>query len=234
MDSVAGALFALGRVYQEGLPDYPSAIAAYDSLLRLMPATPLREETLLGLYYCYKKMGDGANADKIVQMMRGEFPKGKFTALAVNPDSVAEAAGAARINATRQYDRIYDAFIEGRFDEAMTEKKLADSLYGDKYWTPQLLYIEAVYLIRSRQDAQARSILGNIQMKFPKTPMADKAARLIDVLGRRRQIETYLTNLKVERAVDTLVLTGVQPVITPTRPPEPGPRTVTPQQRRCW
>jgi len=47
-------------------------------------------------------------------------------------------------------------FIEGRFEEAMEENKERRSLYGDKDWTPQLLYIESVYLIRNRRDGQAK------------------------------------------------------------------------------
>jgi hypothetical protein len=79
---------------------------------------------------------------------------------------------------------------------------VADSLYGDKYWTPQLLYIESVYYIRTRQDVQARVVLSNIIGKFPHTPMADKATTLLDVLNRRRQIEDYLTRLQVKKAAD--------------------------------
>ena len=33
--------------------------------------------------------------------------------------------------------------FEGKFDEALGEKK-ADSVFGQNYWTPQLLYIEAL------------------------------------------------------------------------------------------
>jgi hypothetical protein len=65
-----------------------------------------------------------------------------------------------------------------------------------------LLYIESVYFIRSRQDAQAKTVLTGITTKWPKTPIAAKAATMLDVLNRRRQIEDYLTRLQVTRAVD--------------------------------
>ena len=215
-DSVEKALFALGKIYQEGLPDYPSAIGSYESLLQKVPDTRLREETLLNLYYCYTKTGDTANADRILQLLKKDYPNGKFTAIAINPDSANAAANSLKVNATHQYEMIYTAFIEGRFDEALAAKKAADSLYGDKYWTPQLLYIEAVYLIRSRQDPQAKTVLQSIMQKFPKDPMSQKAATLADVLSRRRQIETYLTNLKVTRVPDDSV------VISPLQPAAPA------------
>lgn len=202
MDSVENALFTLGKTFQENVPDYLSAIHSYDSLLKKFPETRREQEILLNLYYCYKKLGDEENATRILNLMKQKYPNGALTARAVNPDSTLQAAGSLKVNATHQYEKIYIAFIEGRFDEALAEKKRADSLYGDKYWTPQLLYIESVYFIRNRQDPQAKVILTNIQMKWPRTPMAAKAATLLDVLNRRRQIEDYLTRLQVTRAKD--------------------------------
>ncbi|HEY4108997.1 hypothetical protein [Puia sp.] len=202
MDSIEAALFMLGHTYQDGIPDYPYAINAYDSLLEKFPETRRQEESLFGLYYCYKKLGDEENARRILELMNRKFPGGAFTARLDNPDSAGNSVSALQIKATHQYEKVYNDFIEGRFDEAVEEKRVADSLYGDKYWTPQLLYIASVYFIRSRQDAQARTVLTGITTKWPKTPMAAKATTLLDVLNRRRQIEDYLTRLQVTRAVD--------------------------------
>ena len=224
MDSIEGALFALGRAYQDGIPDYPYAINTYDSLLNRFPATNHYEETLFNLYYCYTKLGDQENAQRILGMMTRQYPNGAFTARAVNPDSAIKAADELRINATHQYEKVYISFIEGHFNEALAQKKLADSLYGDKYWTPQLLYIESVYFIRTNQDMQARSTLTSIMNKWPKTPMAAKAATLLDVLSRRRQIEDYLTKLQVTRKSDDD--DKVDTTTTSVRPADTKPRLV--------
>ncbi len=223
-DSVENALFNLGKAYQDGIPDYPYAIDAYDSLLNKFPKTNRYEETLFNLYYCYTKLGDQENAQRILHLLSTRYPGGIFTLKAVNPDSAGKVADERRINATHQYEKVYIAFIEGRFDEALAGKKVADSLYGDKYWTPQLLYIESVYFIRTRQDNQARSTLTSITTKWPKTPMADKAATLLDVLSRRRQIEDYLTRLQVTRKSDDD--DKVDTSTTSIRPADTKPRLV--------
>jgi outer membrane protein assembly factor BamD (BamD/ComL family) len=207
-DSIENALFLLGKTYQEGIQDYHFAINSYDTLLTKFPATGKQEQTLLNLYYCYTKLGDQADADRMLELLKQRFPKGAFTAKAINPDSVAEAEGSLKVNATHQYEKIYEDFIEGRFGEAIGQKKIADSLYGDKYWTPQLLYIESVYFIRSNQDPQAKAVLQSIINKFPHTPMSDKANTMLDVLNRRRQIEDYLTRLQIKKAEDTAVAAG--------------------------
>jgi outer membrane protein assembly factor BamD (BamD/ComL family) len=202
MDSIEHALFTLGKSYQDGISDYPYAIDAYDTLLYHFPATNHREESLFNLYYCYKQLGDQAHADSVLRLLSSNFPKSNFTARILNPDSVEQAQTSLKNNATREYDKIYIDYIEGRFDDAQAEKKVADSLYGEKYWTPQLLYIESVYFIKTRQDEKARAVLMSINSRYPKTPMADKATSLLEVLGRRRQIEDYLAHLHITRAKD--------------------------------
>ncbi len=48
--------------------------------------------------------------------------------------------------------------LEGNFKEADCTKKIADSIYGENYWTPQLLYIEAVYYIKQRDDSKQKCL----------------------------------------------------------------------------
>jgi len=202
MDSIEGALFTLGRTYQDGIPDYPYAINAYDTLLAKFPATNRREQSLFNEYYCYKQLGDETNAERILRLMQEKYPRGAYTGRITHPDTVGMAEENRRTGATHQYEDVYTSFIEGRFDEAISGKKRADSIYGDRYWTPQLLYIEAVYYIHNRADDKAKNVLLNIVARWPRTPMATRASTLIDVLGRRRQIEAYLTRLQVTRAKD--------------------------------
>ena len=225
-DSVEKAMYALGKGYQDGISDYRSALGIDDSLLGKFPSTSFREETYMNMYYCYKKLGDMANADRMLALMRKEFPASRKTALASNPDSTLHAEGDLQVRATHQYEKIYNEFIEGRFQEAVSDKRIADSIYGEKFWTPQLLYIESVYYIRNREDQQALGILARIPMKYPRTPMAARATALIDVLRRRREIEDYLAKLEVRRASDDETVTTA-PVLMPGKVTAPeGPRLV--------
>jgi len=221
MDSIETALFTMAKTFQEGIPDYLSAVNTYDSLLVKFPETRREEEALFNMYYCYRKLGDDANAARILGRLKQKYPGGPLTSRAANPDSTLAASGGLEVNATHQYEKIYLSYIEGRFDEAESQKRVADSLYGDKYWTPQLLYIESVYLIRARQDPQAKSILSTIQAKWPRTPMAAKAANLLDVLNRRKEIEDYLTRLQVTRAKDedSIVVDNTKPTPAPDNRP---------------
>ncbi|MBS1662522.1 MAG: tetratricopeptide repeat protein, partial [Bacteroidetes bacterium] len=221
MDSIESALFILGTTFKDNIPDYASAIGSYDSLLTRFPETRKEEEALIGMYYSYKKLGDEENAARILARLKQKHPGSALTARTINPDSALQAANRPQVDATHQYEKIYLSFIEGRFDEAVAQKKIADSLYGNKYWTPQLLYIESVYYIRTRQDAPAKAILSSIVNRWPKTPMAAKAATMLDVLNRRKQIEDYLTQLQVTRATDddSIVVDNTKPAAADNNKP---------------
>ena len=196
-DSIQKAMFVLGKAFIQDIEDCPSGIDTLESLRRRFPAFNPMDEVLFNLYYCYTKNGDAAKAAAIKKLMADNYGKSNFTTIVTtgkNPQSKT-----ANPDATKTYDEIYDLFIEGNFAEAITRKKSADSIYSSNYWTPQLLYIEAVYYIKQKEDSTAKTVLNNIVSKFPKTPMADKATNLINVLNRRAQIEEELRNLVVNR-----------------------------------
>lgn len=210
-DSIMNARFALGKALQDGLEDYPAAIEAYEKLLVDFPGTQYEEQTLFNLYYCYSKTGDTQNMARIKAIMQSMFSKGNLNAVLQNPaavDSGHKKEGAAL------YDNIYNLFIEGKFEEALSTKHAADSLYGRHYWSPQLLYIESVYHIQQRNDSTAIKVLNNIVSIYPGTVMAAKAQNLVKVLGRRKQIEDYLTNLQIERPKDDSI-NGEPRIINP-------------------
>ena len=219
-DSVQAALFNLGRLYIHDIEDCAAGIATYEQLRSRFPQFNKMDEVLFNLYYCYNKNGNTVQANEIKKIMGDQFAGSNFTAIVTtgkNPN-----AAASNSEATQAYEKIYDLFIEGSFDQAVAEKKMADSIYGRNFWTPQLLYIESVYYIRQREDSIAKNVLNNIISQFPQSPLAIKAATMLDVLSRRSQIEEELRNMVVNRPVEDTVST--QTVMNPvTNPPVNNP-----------
>lgn len=192
------ALFENGQVFEDKLEDYQSAIEVFEELLRRFPNTQQKEQILFNLVYMYGKVNNPAKQQAAREQLIREFPNGKLTQT-IKEVSAADNAGKKVDAATKKYEQIYSLFIEGKFAEAITEKRAADAQYGNSYWTPQLLFIEAIYYIKQREDSTAINRLTALKTQFSKSPLAEKAARMIDVLSRRKQIENYLTNLDVQR-----------------------------------
>jgi len=222
-DSIQKAMHTLGKSLADDVEDCSSSIVTLEELRTRFPKYDKMDEVLFTLYYCYNKTGETAKAEQLKKLMSETYPGNPLTAIvSTGKDPRKQNANA---DATRTYEHIYDLFIEGAFAEAIEEKKKADSIYGSHYWTPQLLYIEAVYYIRQREDSIALKSLLQITEKHSGTPLASKASNLINVLGRRQQIEDELRNLEVSRPIEEPVK---QIIDTVTVVQKPKPEVVPP------
>ncbi len=161
------------------------------------------DEVLFTLYYCYKKSGEPSKADQVKKLMEQKFAGNRLTAIATTGK---DPGSKLNPEATKAYEDIYNLFIEGNFAKAVSDKAIADSMYGSSYWTPQLMYIESVYYIKEKDDAKATQVLNAIISQQPNTPMAAKAATMIDVLSRRQKIEDELNRLNVQRMEEPKVI----------------------------
>lgn len=175
------------------IEDYPEAIKVYEEILRRQDTGAIAQKTLSGLLYCYHKTGQNDLAQKIADRLKNEF--GVDAKL---PTDAATAANNEKLlNAT--YEKVYDLFIQGDFEAALSARQQADSLLGDSYWRPQLLYIQSIYHIKKTEDSLAIGELNKLVQTFPDHGLAEKSKTLIDVVKRRKEIEEYLTKLEVKR-----------------------------------
>ena len=234
-DSIEAATLALGKVYVEGLEDYAAAITTLEGFLTRFPESKQRGEALFNLYYSYKKTGDEVKANAVLTELQQKFAGTQYEKLVTNATS--GKGDEAKVEMNKKYETIYNLFIEGRFEEALAEKQLADSLYGSHYWTPQLLYIQSIYHIRQRDDEEAKKVLQQIISLYQGTPLSEKAQTMLDVVNRRKEIEDYLTQLQIERpaeekdaAIDTSAarINNNQQPVAPSSKPEQKPPVVTP------
>jgi tetratricopeptide (TPR) repeat protein len=227
---IASNLLSLAKLYQTELEDYPEAIKTYEEYLQRFPTQFAEGEVYLGLSYCYSKLGDKEKAAYYKNLLNTKFANTKAWQMLNNPAALNNKT--KNPEATKLYDNIYNLFIEGNFDSAVAVKKKADALYSNNYWTPQLLYIEALYNVKLHNDSLAIAKLQGLIQTYPQSALKAKAETMIDVLKRRKEIETYLTNLQVTRAEENkltviddnnkpIVKTQAIPVAPPSAPKLP-------------
>jgi len=204
-DTIAYSMYALGKLFREKIGDCESLIKYGEELLNRYPTSPYTEETLFGLYYCQEKAGNKEKAAFYKDYMAKHFNQSRFLRMINEPAVVEKESKQLQVAATTKYEEIYNSFIEGDFNKALAEKKKADSLYGENYWSPQLLYIESIYYVKTKQDSLAIGTLKNLMALYHESPMSAKAATMIEVLQKRAEIEDYLTKLNVERAKEDSV-----------------------------
>ncbi len=218
-ETIAASMIDLAKAYQNDLEEYQLAADTYEDYLKRFPARLLDGEVYLNLYFCYTKLGDKNKAEQYKNLLNSKYANSKSGQKLNNPG--ASDPKGKNPEATKLYDDIYNLFIEGDFEKAMVEKKKADSLYGVNYWTPQLLYIEALHNVKNRDDSAAIKGLQTIISDNPNSPLKEKAETMIDVLRRRAEIEKYLTNLEITRDQENQLKTPETPIAVnkPVVPP---------------
>jgi TolA-binding protein len=209
-DSIKKALGILGSMYVNELEDYTSAIEVYEQLRSRYPSQQLLPEALFNLYFSYAKTGNTTRASEIKQLLSSRYPNDRYTIIATTGKDPFSTRPTEAITST--YEAVYDLFIEGKYAEAKTAKSQADSMYKTNYWSPQLLYIEAVYHIRQREDSIAKTVLNTLIQQNEGTLLGEKAKNMIQVLNRRQQIEEELTNLQIVRPVEDSLFVEPMPV----------------------
>jgi len=218
-ETIAVNMIILAQAYQNDLEEYQLAADTYEDYLKRFPNRLLEGDVYLNLYFCYTKLGLKDKAAYYKNLLNGNFANTVAGKKLNNPAALNPKA--QNPEATKLYEDIYNLFIEGDFEKAMAEKKKADSLYGVNYWTPQLLYIEALHHVKNRNDSAAIQGLQLIISNNPTSPLKQKAETMIDVLRRRAEIEKYLTSLEITRAEENQLKTpDVPKVVTkPVVPP---------------
>ena len=201
--TIAENMIILASTYQNELEEYQLAADTYEEYLKRFPARLLDGEVYLNLYFCYTKLGDKNKAAYYKDLLNSNFASSPSGEKLNNPAS--SNPKTKNPEATSLYENIYNLFLEGNFEKAIAEKKMADSLYGENFWTPQLLFIEALNSVKNRDDSAAIKSLQTIISKNPDSPLKEKAETMIDVLRRRAEIEKYLTSLEVTRAEETQI-----------------------------
>jgi outer membrane protein assembly factor BamD (BamD/ComL family) len=199
-DSLMKAMFALGNIYINDLEDYEAAINIYEQLLQRFPYFTDSDKALFDLYYAYNKIGNKQKAEQAKALLNQKQPNGRYaTIIATGNDPQSKRPNT---EVTKVYEGIYDLFLEGKFEEAEAAKRQADSTYKTNYWSAQLLYIEAVYYAKQREDSLAKDALNKLINQSSNSNLSAKATTLLDVLNRRRQIEDELTALQIQRPAE--------------------------------
>ena len=210
-DSISMALYNAGKILIQDMEDCSRGIPLLERLMNSDTAFRPRQELYINLYRCYQKQGDLTRATQLKELLQKEFPEDPLTRSLTGQKQLPNTYSTT---ADSIYQRIYLLFTQEDYQAAIAQKKIADSIYGAGYWTPQLLYIESIYYIQQRQDSIATRILNQLSTQFPDHPLKNKALALLEALGNRASIEASL-QLPTQRAEAPATATSASIINTP-------------------
>lgn len=180
---IATNLIDAAIIFQNELQDYNQAINYYNQYLDRFSNGDKLADAYGGLAFCYEKIGDKTKAAFFRNILKTKFADSEANKILSNPEAF--KTNKPNQQATDSYEKIYALFAEGKYEEAAKAKAGADSLYGKSYWSPQLLYIEAIGLAKANKDSQAVSNLNTIITTFPTSGIKPKAEILKTLLDKK-------------------------------------------------
>jgi tetratricopeptide (TPR) repeat protein len=176
----------------------------------------LKAKLYYNLSFCYAQIKNNQQANYYKNILAANYPENELTIKLTDPAAALKQQQAKESLINSTYNKIYDQFLSGQFESALTAKKEADQQFGPNNWSAQLLYIESIYYIKKRNDKEAISTLNKIGELYPKSPLAEKAKSIAAVVSRRAEIESELTAMQVTRLKeDSLVWIDDRPAPKP-------------------
>jgi hypothetical protein len=195
----------LGSIYKNKLGACNESVVWNERLIAENPTNPDLEQILFDLAFCFKENGNEPKSSFYASQLSKNFATSRFNLFLKNPEAAVKAEKDKSSQTTKAYENIYDLFLSGKFDNAISAKKMADSIFGENLWTPQLLYIEALYYIKKKDDSLAIATLNKIPALYPSSPLAGKAGIIADVLNRRSEIENELSSATIVRSTEEII-----------------------------
>lgn len=122
--AIEDALLEQGFVFMDRLENYPKAIEALESLLSRYPKAESRDEALIALYNAYRLNGDENGMMLTQKKIEAEYPDHRFVAYLNDPEFLNKIQKAKQEEALA-YEKTYEAFLFGRFDEVINNSEKA-------------------------------------------------------------------------------------------------------------
>ncbi len=228
----------IAAIYQEKLGDWSSAIVWYEKSINDNLDNEMLENIYYQLSFCYGQLRDNDKSMFFKNKLVMDFPESDYTQKIIDPLAAGKEKEAKQATIDKTYTEIYNLFLSGKFEDAISQKKKADLAIGPNNWSAQLLYIESIYYIKNRSDEQAITALNKITELYPKSPLAEKAKSIAAVVARRAEIESELSAMQVTRLKeDSLVWIDDRPLPKPketlAKKEEPKPVIAIPVQPKA-
>ena len=173
------------------------AIPLLDSILAKSKFEEHINKALELLYHAYRKLDDADNTKRI----KNELIRLTKT----DPDLKIITGLKEKKEIEEAYKNMYQLLIEGKFDEAIENRKTMPVADSNSSWAPKLLFLEAIYHIRQQKDSLAIAALQFITKNYSASELSGNAAIWTDVLQRRKEIEQYLTQLEIQKSEEVEV-----------------------------
>jgi tetratricopeptide (TPR) repeat protein len=162
---IIDAYFEIANFYQQELEDQQEAVKVYELILNRFPDNNHLAAIYYGLSLAYQKT-DEKNTLKYQKLVLEKFPQSIFAKTILDPDysskqSLAEAA------VIKKYNDIFTQYEKKAFPAVISEVNAVTGQYPGNLLNPQLSYLKAIAIGRTRNVDSLNAAFNGIVNLYP-------------------------------------------------------------------
>jgi len=172
---LAEAFFNLGKLYKEGLGDYPKSRESYETLLNRFPENDYLLQAYYDLYKIFERDNNQEMTSYYKNLIVENYPESDYAKVILNPDYFKELAE-NKNEAQKLYEKTYEAYKSEQYLLVINYADMAMKNGADTALLPKFEYLRAISLGKVEVLDTLVVALKNIIRNYPKsevTPLAE-------------------------------------------------------------
>lgn len=142
-DKMIDAYFMLGRLYKEGLNNYPKSGESFETLIDRFPENKYQLPSYYDLYKIFESLDSIQKAEYYKNLVLSGFPESDYAKVIENPDYFKELSEQQN-EAGKLYEKTYKAYQEGQYFLVINYCDLALVEFAYSEIIPKFLYLKAL------------------------------------------------------------------------------------------
>jgi len=180
---IAIALLNAGKAYAERIPDIGKATETFESLINRFPSSELVPETLYNLYKINKD-GNNAKSETYRERLLQNYPGDEFARILSDPSYYEKKLADLKM-AENSYNNAYNAYLNEKFNDAISISDAAIKRFPEDQLTPKFLLLRAYSVGRISDERTFKEQLNNLVKAWPETVESKKAEEIIGYLNQK-------------------------------------------------
>lgn len=183
-NSIADAMFKVGKIYRDKLNDRKKAKAMLEKFMNRYPTSPNVEEAMLYLYLIALEEGNTTQAESWKAQILAKFPNGKIAASLNDPDYLKRMKQKGQ-SVEDFYNQMY-VLVEDKRDYITADSLIATAAatYGkDHKFVSKLALLKAKCIGGTKGKEAYVDALKTLKTTYPGTPEEKKAEEMLKFLN---------------------------------------------------
>lgn len=197
-EKIETALMGAAGVYQNSFGEPASAVYYYKELLRRYPNTKFEAQALYEIAKIARTAGNLAEYEQYRQTLTEKYPESVYLKLLDDPNAATKISDQNPVFAKKEiqelYEKMYEAYRAGSYDEAMAIKFDADKRFAGNVLQAKFDYLAALCTIKQGKTEAGIEKLKQVVIDYPDTPEAEEAQATVDIYYKRLNPEPVVSD----------------------------------------